>query len=157
MTVAERPGATIADLVGPAVLRRTSSPAASPTCAASATTRSARTRSLIPDLPGVADKNCRLPIGGAFKTVASAEIIFPTPFVKEDNDSTRLSVVRRRRQRVQELQRVECRAQLRASAGISFQWRAPVGPIVINLAKPIQNQQAATIPRMIQFPFGNTF
>ena len=35
--------------------------------------------------------NCRLPLGGALKFAASAEVIFPTPFVKENNDSTRVS------------------------------------------------------------------
>ena len=31
------------------------------------------------------------PLGGSLKTTASAEVIFPTPFMKESNDSTRLS------------------------------------------------------------------
>ena len=100
-------------------------------------------------------RHCRLPIGGAFKTVASAEIIFPTPFVKEDNDSTRLSWF-------VDVGNVFTNynawsaSELRASTGISFQWRAPVGPIVINLAKPIRSQKGDDT-ETIQFSFGNTF
>ncbi|MFI4968671.1 MAG: outer membrane protein assembly factor BamA [Lysobacterales bacterium] len=111
------------------------------------------------------DKNCRLPLGGAFKTVASAEVIFPTPFVKENDDSTRLSafvdvgnVFKNNL-----CDRTDCSAyqhwsadQLRASVGLSFQWRAPVGPIVINFAKPIRKQPGDDT-ELIQFTFGNTF
>ncbi|HSS05896.1 MAG TPA: outer membrane protein assembly factor BamA [Rhodanobacteraceae bacterium] len=101
------------------------------------------------------DTHCRLPIGGAFKTVASAEVIFPTPFVKEDNDSTRLSWF-------VDVGNVFTNynawsaSELRASTGISFQWRAPVGPIVINFAKPIRSEKGDDT-ETIQFSFGNTF
>jgi outer membrane protein insertion porin family len=112
------------------------------------------------------DANCRLPLGGALKTVASAEIIFPTPFVKENNDSTRISAFL-------DVGNVfnnnlcnyttECLPyrtwsadQLRASVGLSFQWRAPVGPIVINFAKPLRTQPGDDT-ETIQFMFGNTF
>ncbi len=111
------------------------------------------------------DKNCRQPLGGAFKTVASAEVIFPTPFLKENNDSTRISafvdvgnVFKNNL-----CDRTTCPEykswsvdQLRASAGISFQWRAPVGPIVINLAKPLKKKPGDDT-EVIQFTFGNTF
>ncbi len=112
-------------------------------------------------------KSCRLPIGGALKTVASAEIIVPTPFVKENDDSTRVSlfldVGNVFRNNLCNDTPVNCRKfntfnvnQLRASAGVSFQWRAPIGPIVINLAKPIR-KQAGDDTELIQFTFGNTF
>ncbi|GAA0722695.1 outer membrane protein assembly factor BamA [Dokdonella soli] len=111
------------------------------------------------------DKNCRLPLGGALKTVASAEVIFPTPFVKENNDSTRLSaffdVGNVFKNKLCVLP--ECKAynswsasQLRASVGLSLVWRAPVGPIVINLARPIKKQNGDDT-EVIQFTFGNTF
>jgi len=109
--------------------------------------------------------NCRLPLGGALKFSASAEVIFPTPFVKENNDTTRISafldvgnVFQNRLCNVP-----ECRVykswsadQLRASVGLSFQWRAPVGPIVINLARPIRKKDGDDT-ETIQFTFGNTF
>jgi len=99
--------------------------------------------------------NCRLPIGGAFKTVGSAEIIFPTPFVKEDNDSTRLSWFVDVGNVFKDYSTFSA-SELRASTGISFQWRAPVGPIVINLATPIRSQKGDDT-ETIQFSFGNTF
>ena len=113
------------------------------------------------------NKNCRLPLGGALKTVASAEVIFPTPFVKEDNDTTRMSMfvdvgnVFDNNLCTRTL--VNCTAydhfsvsELRASAGISFQWQAPVGPIVINLATPIRKKPGDET-ELLQFSFGNTF
>lgn len=122
---------------------------------------------------GASIKDCRLPLGGGFKTVASAEIIFPTPFVKENDDSTRLSAfldvgnVFKNKLCTQdfysETSRLDCvrmrtfgTDQLRASVGLSFQWRAPVGPIVINLARPIKKKEGDDT-EVIQFTFGNTF
>ena len=96
-----------------------------------------------------------MPIGGAFKTVASAEIIFPTPFVKEDNDSTRLSWFFDIGNVFQDYNSWDA-GELRASTGLSFQWRAPVGPIVINLAKPLRTKKGDDT-EVIQFSFGNTF
>jgi outer membrane protein insertion porin family len=109
--------------------------------------------------------NCRLPLGGALKFAASAEVIFPTPFVKENNDSTRVSafidvgnVFQNKLCRLPECRVYKSWAadQLRASVGLSFQWRAPVGPIVINLAKPIRKKPGDDT-ETIQFTFGNTF
>ncbi|WP_395682313.1 outer membrane protein assembly factor BamA [Dokdonella sp.] len=109
--------------------------------------------------------NCRLPLGGALKFAASAEVIFPTPFVKENNDSTRISafldvgnVFQNKLCRLPECRVYKSWAadQLRASVGLSFQWRAPVGPIVINLARPIRKKPGDDT-ETIQFTFGNTF
>lgn len=111
------------------------------------------------------NKNCRLPLGGALKFSASAEVIFPTPFVKENNDSTRLSafldvgnVFQNKLCNVPECRVYKSWAadQLRASVGLSFQWRAPVGPIVINFARPIRKKPGDDT-ETIQFTFGNTF
>jgi outer membrane protein insertion porin family len=113
------------------------------------------------------DKNCRLPIGGSFKTVGSAEIIIPTPFVKENDDSTRVSLFVDAgnvfRNKLCDTTILDCSktnkwsvSELRASTGISFTWRAPVGPIVINLAKPIRKKDGDDT-ELIQFTFGNTF
>jgi len=118
-----------------------------------------------PDICPPSDKNCRWSLGGSFKTTASAEIIFPTPFVKESNDSTRLSafvdvgnVFKNNLCTAAYCRdyRTWSADQLRASVGISFQWRAPVGPIVINLAKPIRKKPGDDT-ETIQFMFGNTF
>jgi outer membrane protein insertion porin family len=99
--------------------------------------------------------SCLVPVGGAFKTVGSAELIFPTPFVKEDNDTTRLSWFVDVGNVFKDYNAWNA-SELRASTGISFQWRAPVGPIVINLARPIRKQHGDDV-ETIQFSFGNTF
>jgi outer membrane protein insertion porin family len=99
--------------------------------------------------------SCLVPVGGAFKTVGSAELIFPTPFVKEDNDTTRLSWFVDAGNVFKDYNAWSA-SDLRVSTGISFQWRAPVGPIVINLARPIRKQHGDDI-ETIQFSFGNTF
>ena len=120
-----------------------------------------------PELCPATDKNCRWPLGGALKTTASAEVIFPTPFMKESNDSTRLSafidvgnVFNNNLCKYSNLDCLQMRTfsadQLRASVGLSFQWRAPVGPIVINLSKPIRKKPGDDT-EAIQFTFGNTF
>jgi outer membrane protein insertion porin family len=99
--------------------------------------------------------HCRLPVGGAFKTVFSGEVIFPTPFVKEDNDSTRLSWFLDVGNVFKDYNAWSA-SELRASTGLSFQWRAPVGTIVINLAYPIRKRDGDDT-ETIQFSFGNTF
>lgn len=120
---------------------------------------------LYPQTCPATDKNCRLPLGGAFKTVASAEVIFPTPFVKENNDSTRISafvdvgnVFKNNLCSASICSQYKnwSASELRASAGLSFQWRAPVGPIVINIAKPLKKKPGDDT-EVIQFTFGNTF
>ena len=46
--------------------------------------------------------------------------------------------------------------ELRYSTGLTMQWRAPVGPIVINLAYPLNDKPGDDVER-IQFSFGNQF
>jgi outer membrane protein insertion porin family len=45
---------------------------------------------------------------------------------------------------------------MRASTGISLHWQAPVGPIVINLGRPLI-KKPGDIPETLQFNFGGTF
>ncbi|MEP6484496.1 MAG: outer membrane protein assembly factor BamA [Rudaea sp.] len=109
---------------------------------------------------------CRQPFGGNLKTVGSAEVIFPTPFVKDDS-TTRLSWYLD----VGNVFNVNNRSlgdagifnntgfsfsELRASTGISLHWQAPVGPIVINIGRPIRSKPG-DIGETLQFNFGTTF
>ncbi|MGA9332650.1 MAG: outer membrane protein assembly factor BamA [Rudaea sp.] len=108
---------------------------------------------------------CRQPLGGNLKTVASAELIFPTPFVKDDT-ATRLSwyvdVGNVFNQNNPSLGNGVINnggfafSDLRVSTGISLHWRAPVGPIVINLGRPIR-KKPGDIGETLQFNFGTTF
>ncbi|MDE2224218.1 MAG: outer membrane protein assembly factor BamA [Xanthomonadaceae bacterium] len=94
------------------------------------------------------------PVGGAFKVLGSAELVLP--FFK-DNNKARISLFT-------DVGNVYASygdfnaADLRASAGISLQWIAPVGPIVINLARPIRDQPGdKPFEETLQFYFGRTF
>ncbi len=105
------------------------------------------------------------PLGGALKTVASAEVIFPTPFVKDDNTTTRLSAFldvgnvfnsNIAQNGVLKTTNNFSVSDLRASAGLSFRWQAPVGPIVINLSRPIR-KKVGDQTETLQFTFGSQF
>jgi outer membrane protein insertion porin family len=123
---------------------------------------------------------CRQPFGGNLKTVGSAEIIFPTPFVKDDT-TTRLSwyldVGNVFNEHNHSLGNINCSpaapnsiaspsciydngsfsfSELRASTGFSLHWQAPVGPIVINIGRPIRSKPG-DIGETLQFNFGSTF
>jgi outer membrane protein insertion porin family len=112
------------------------------------------------------DSFCRQPFGGNLKTVASGELIVPTPFVKDDS-ATRLSWYLD----VGNVFNVHnpslgttgvynndgfSLSDLRASTGISLHWQAPVGPIVINIGRPIRSKPG-DIGETLQFNFGTTF
>ncbi|MEO8803446.1 MAG: outer membrane protein assembly factor BamA [Rudaea sp.] len=111
------------------------------------------------------DSYCRIPLGGNLKTVASAELIIPTPFVKDDT-TTRLSwyvdVGNVFNQNNPSLGTGLNNndgfsfSDLRVSTGISLHWRAPVGPIVINIGTPIR-KKPGDISELLQFNFGTTF
>ncbi|SFN48677.1 outer membrane protein assembly factor BamA [Dokdonella immobilis] len=97
----------------------------------------------------------RQPLGGAFKTVATAEIIFPTPFVKENDNSTRLSWFVDVGNVFKDYNSWSAK-ELRASTGLSFQWRAPIGPIIISFSKPLRKKPGDET-ESIQFTFGPQF
>ena len=118
--------------------------------------------------PYVADY-CRQPLGGNLKTVGSAELIFPTPFVKDDDSSTRLSwyvdagnVFNENNNSLSILgaqlydNNGFSLSDIRVSTGISLHWQAPVGPIVINIGRPIV-KKPGDIAETLQFNFGQTF
>jgi outer membrane protein insertion porin family len=95
------------------------------------------------------------PLGGAFKTTGSLEVLFPTPFAKRNEDSTQISAVLDVGNVFPDFDSWEAR-ELRASIGISFKWQAPVGPIVINVSAPvIKDDEDRT--ETLQFSFGNAF
>jgi outer membrane protein insertion porin family len=94
------------------------------------------------------------PVGGAFKVLGSAELVLP--FFK-DNNKARISLFT-------DVGNVYASygdfnaADLRASVGISLQWIAPVGPIVINLATPVRDKPSdKPFEETLQFYFGRTF
>jgi outer membrane protein insertion porin family len=110
---------------------------------------------LYPSCNSVAQADyCRQPLGGAFKTVGSAELILPMPFVKDDS-STRLSWFVDAGNVFANYNAFSW-DEIRVSTGLSLHWQAPVGPIVINIGRPIR-KKPGDISETLQFNFGTTF
>jgi outer membrane protein insertion porin family len=94
------------------------------------------------------------PVGGAFKVMGSAELVLP--FFK-DNDKARISLFADMGNVYSGYSDFNA-SDLRASVGISLQWIAPVGPIVINLAQPVRDKpEDKPFEERLQFYFGRTF
>ena len=91
-------------------------------------------------------------IGGAVKTVGSAEMYFPT-LIK--SPSARVSAFLDVGNVFKDVHSFDA-GQLRASAGISLLWRAPVGPISISYAVPLRKEDDDELERL-QFTFKNGF
>ena len=94
------------------------------------------------------------PLGGAFKVLGTAELILPTPFAK-DSDSVRISAFLDVGNVYKSFGDFST-DELRASTGLALQWQAPVGPITINLARPIRKKDGDKT-ESIQFSFGTQF
>ena len=93
-------------------------------------------------------------VGGSFKVVGSAELIFPTPFAKDSN-AARLAWFLDVGNVFEDFDAFEAR-ELRMSTGFALKWQAPMGPIVISYAYPFNSDRFDNTERL-QFTFGNTF
>ena len=103
------------------------------------------------------------PIGGDLRTVASAELIFPVPFVETPPSSVRLSVF-------YDIGNVFLQedvlannykggfqaSELRSAYGVSFVWLAPIGPLRFSYAQTL-NQQIGDRRQAFQFSIGSFF
>ncbi len=101
----------------------------------------------------IPDPNAR-PIGGDLKLTGSAELFFPIPFAK-DSRTTRLSWFVDFGQVYSDLDAFDA-GEIRYTTGLSLQWQAPVGPVIINLVAPL-NEQDGDETETLQFAFGNFF
>ncbi|MCW8909720.1 MAG: BamA/TamA family outer membrane protein, partial [Gammaproteobacteria bacterium] len=97
-----------------------------------------------------------VPRGGDLRTVAGAELIFPIPFVEKAPRSVRLSAF-------YDIGNVFIRDEadfskdeLRSSAGVSFVWLAPIGPLRFSWSRPIK-EQAGDDTQGFQFSIGSFF
>ena len=96
------------------------------------------------------------PIGGAFKVLGTTEVYLPLPFLKDIN-TARVSVFVDVGNVYQSYNTFSA-STLRASAGISVHWQAPIGPLIISLAHPFRTQQDDShYEEKIQFTFGSQF
>jgi outer membrane protein insertion porin family len=116
-------------------------------------------KSLVNEQPGLYDhlpltSRPGDPVGGQFKVIGSAEVVFPTPFAKDSN-TARLAWFFDVGNVFDSYDDFEGR-ELRMSTGIALKWQAPVGPIVISYAYPFNSDKYDRLERL-QFTFGNTF
>jgi outer membrane protein insertion porin family len=96
------------------------------------------------------------PIGGAFKVLGTAEMYLPLPFLKDTN-TARVSLFVDVGNAYKSYQSFDA-STLRASAGISLHWQAPIGPLIISLATPFRSQPSDShYEERIQFTFGSQF
>ncbi len=94
------------------------------------------------------------PIGGAFKVQATAQMFLPIPGLKDINTARVAAFVDTGN--VYKSFNDFNASTLRASYGLSLQWQAPVGPLVISIAKPFRSQPGDShYEERIQFTFGN--
>jgi outer membrane protein insertion porin family len=91
------------------------------------------------------------PSGGAFKTVANTQLILPVPFL-EKSENVRVSAFF-------DIGNVFATPgdfdanELRYSVGLSGLWISPLGPIVLSVAAPL-NEQSGDETEVFQFSFG---
>ena len=115
------------------------------------------------DINGVSSVTTSAPIGGNIRTVASAELIFPVPFVEKAPNSVRLSVfydignVFIREDVLENNYKGGFQAnELRSSYGVSFIWLAPIGPLKFSYAQTL-NEQPGDRNQAFQFSIGSFF
>jgi outer membrane protein insertion porin family len=96
------------------------------------------------------------PIGGAFRVLGTAQLYLPLPFLKDVN-TARVSWFVDTGNVYQNISSFSA-SQLDASTGLSLQWQAPIGPLIINFAFPFRSQPGDShYEERIQFTFGSQF
>lgn len=101
---------------------------------------------------GPKDPFCRS-VGGDLKVSGGFEIAIPTPFTS--GGGSRIALFVDVGNVYRDLDSFDS-SLLRASAGISVTWQAPVGPIIMNFATPLRKLDGDKT-ESIQFSFGTTF
>jgi len=101
---------------------------------------------------GPKDPFCRA-LGGDFKVSGGVELAIPTPFTQGGGSRIALFIDVGN---VYENINTFDASLLRASAGLSVTWQAPVGPIIMNFAFPLR-KKLGDRTQTIQFSFGTTF
>lgn len=102
-------------------------------------------------------------IGGNMRVTAGADFIFPIPFVDKPSPSVRLSafydvgnVFLDTEPTYNSTQDGFSFEELRASAGLSFVWLAPIGPLRFSWTKALNNVEGDYL-RVFQFSIGSFF
>ncbi len=96
------------------------------------------------------------PVGGAFKVLGTAQVYLPLPFLKDVN-TARVSWFMDVGNVYKNYQSFNA-SDLHASTGLSLQWQAPIGPLIISFALPFRSSPADRhYEERIQFTFGSQF
>ena len=96
------------------------------------------------------------PFGGSFLTEGSLELIFPTPFAG-DTRSMRTAFFLDAGQVFDADRNFDWALEdVRASAGVGFQWITAVGPLAFSVARPL-NDMSGDDTQVFQFSLGQTF
>jgi len=91
-------------------------------------------------------------IGGSMKLTGGLELLFPTPFSKEENKSIQLSAFADGGNVFDGIKSFSA-SELRYSVGLAALWVSPLGPLKFSVAYPI-NDQAGDDTQVFQFSFG---
>jgi len=94
------------------------------------------------------------PSGGAFKTIASTQAILPVPFM-EKSENVRVAAFFDVGNVFASLDDFDV-GELRYSAGLAGLWISPLGPIVLSVATPL-NEESGDETEVFQFSFGIPF
>lgn len=103
---------------------------------------------------GPLDPSTGQPVGGDFKTIARASLLFPVPFLGHAN-SIRMSAFVDTGNVFASYNDFKASA-LRSSAGIALEWLSPIGPLSFSLAKPF-NVHSTDQTQIFQFNIGTYF
>ncbi len=96
------------------------------------------------------------PIGGSFKVKGTAQMFLPIPALR-DVSTARVAAFVDVGNVFKDYNNFST-GELRASYGLSLQWQAPIGPLVISYAVPFRKKpQDRRYEERIQFTFGNQF
>ena len=103
------------------------------------------------------------PIGGDFRVVGGADVIFPIPFMEKPPNSVRLSaffdvgnVFLYNAPTYNSTENGFDANQLRMSTGLSFVWLAPIGPLRFSYGVPLNDVPGDDL-RAFQFSIGSFF
>jgi outer membrane protein insertion porin family len=94
------------------------------------------------------------PIGGSFRVIGNAELIFPVPFF-EDTKSFRMSAFFDIGNVFEDFEDFDA-GDLRYSVGLAGLWLSPLGPLSISLGYPINDESGDEVQNF-QFTIGTFF
>ncbi len=94
------------------------------------------------------------PFGGNFRTLANLELFFPAPFALE-NRSVRMGAFIDAGNVFKDIDDFDDN-EIRMSAGLSFEWLSPVGPLVFSLADALNDKEGDST-QQFQFSIGASF